>query len=329
MNQSIVSSASISESNWVDYIFSSADTVGKYVTSSNIVSRRRGYIWFLMRELNQDRTIDDQRNQSTELKWYYVVQNLKWFLWKWQKQRNTVKDEYLNDVDLMGDEFENRPIVTLQRPQGIIRYTVEDVVGLLGMYLQNRNEFSADSKIPMHPYLNQEWSTGDLYKVQGWLRKQTLKPMETPIPVLIWLQTPYVIQTLPSVNAKPYIMDDYVELNARYLYTIETRHHRDVQVQNLRTIMTNVGIKHSCVDWNRVASLEDEEWNHIFQSLIVLWYHPLSEWMVDNVNASDVRTEHWKKNVMDRLRMAKCLYRQQRRIYVRRNRRQNRRIGRM
>ena len=73
MNQSIVSSASISESNWVDYIFSSADTVGKYVTSSNIVSRRRGYIWFLMRELNQDRTIDDQRNQSTELKWYYVV----------------------------------------------------------------------------------------------------------------------------------------------------------------------------------------------------------------------------------------------------------------
>jgi len=86
-------------------------------------------------------------------------------LWK-LRGRNRDDTQLINDCDLMGDEITpDTNVLTLRTKNGIIRYTVDDLVGLLKMYLEQREEFTATPVLPKHPYTNKEWSLGDMYAV--------------------------------------------------------------------------------------------------------------------------------------------------------------------
>jgi len=66
----------------------------------------------------------------------------------------------------MGDEITaDTNVLTLTTKNGIIRYTVDDLVGLLKMYLEKRDQFTTTPVIPKHPYTNKEWSMGDMHAV--------------------------------------------------------------------------------------------------------------------------------------------------------------------
>jgi hypothetical protein len=64
---------SISQSEWVDYVFSPGKLLSEQLLHKNIMRRRRAYLWYLQNETNEW--------MECGLRWYKRIQNLKWFLW--------------------------------------------------------------------------------------------------------------------------------------------------------------------------------------------------------------------------------------------------------
>jgi hypothetical protein len=89
---------------------------------------------------------------------------------------------------------------------------LEDIIGIIQSSLESRDEFSPIYGIPKHPYTNTEWTVGEMYKIQGWLRKVSIQPNAVPLSVIIWIKTPYVVQTIATKNSKPYILHEYLNI---------------------------------------------------------------------------------------------------------------------
>ena len=310
---------------WVDYIFTSSQKIVRCLTSADIIGRRRGYIWYKMKsETVSDALSLEQLALQTEMYWYQNVQRIKWFMWK-IRGRNQQTSQVINTCDLMGEEItDDTNILSLTTSGGIIRYTVDDLVGLLKMYLEKREEFTATPVLPKHPYTNQEWNLGELYAVQGWLRRQSIPLSQMQMSVFMWLKTPYVVQTLFDGNSYPYLIGMYGKLNAIYRYNLENSD-RDNQLVYFIQLLRRVGIDSMDVDWDELNNLEDVVWQSQIMPLVYLWQNPLSKWVVQNRSARDSRMSNWKRDIMERLQSLNCLTFQQvqRRIFIRRRRVRN------
>ena len=324
---SLVQQDSISQIDWIDYIFTSSQKIVRCLTTADIVGRRRGYLWYKMKveQQSEDLTIESIALQ-TEMQWYQNVQRIKWFIWK---LRGRCRDDtqLINDCDLMGDEITaDTNVLTLTTKNGIIRYTVDDLVGLLKMYLEKRDQFTTTPVIPKHPYTNKEWSMGDMHAVQGWLRRQTIPMSMMQMSVFIWLKTPYVVQTLFDGNSIPYLQGIYGKFHSIYSFNLEDSD-RDTQLVYFSNLVRRVGINPDDIDWTELNYLEDDVWESNIMPLVHLWQNPLSKWLVQNRQMRDHRESNWRRDIMERLKALNCLiYLDNRRTFVRRSRNRRRRI---
>lgn len=261
---------------------------------------------------------------SIEMEWFRRVQSLKWFAkcLSYRARTRQNANTLLNEEDLMGEPWDEEvSYIALQQTQGVIRYSLTDIVGMIQSSLESREEFSVVHSVPTHPYTNQPWSLGELYMVQGWLRQQNVQIRNVPLVVCVWIRTPYVIQTLSTENSSPYFMNEYQAMKAKYNY-MESSTDRDSDMMELRFVARSLGIRMHHIQWVELELLPVKVWNTIIRPFLLFWKHPLSEWIVEHERRVDVRTIQWKKDLVDRLITVGCysINRNRQRIFRRKHR---------
>lgn len=296
---SVVRQASISGSDWIDYIFTKSYTLVKWLTSQDLLQRRRGYIWHLYTEQPDAICVD----------WFNRIQKFKWFLWRWQNRKRRVlqrNESYINSVDLLGEPINDATSLSLCMNGKKYRYSLQDVIGIMKMTLETRVEFSSEPKqYPMDPYTNQTWKLPILYKVSGWIRKQNCTIRELPLSVCMWSQIPYLTMYHTMTHSSPYLISEHLSLQAKYAYIQDAIEDVDVYVQELKIISETVNIPYHRVNWQRVYELDSETIERIWRPFILTWYHPHSEWYGD-MDDRDIRSREWKSRMMRLYRVCGC-----------------------
>lgn len=258
-----------------------------------------------------------------ERQWFERTQRIKWLVWSYQYRRRLQEQRFItagNECDLMGEPLD----VCLELQAN--RYSAQDLIGILQMSLEKREEFSSTPRcIPIDPYTNQPWTIPILYKIQGWLRKQSLPIQSVPLSVYMWLQTPYVSNTLFTEQTKPYFLHTYLDMKAIYNYNRDQSVTHDHNLIQLQTICNTVGIPLSAVDWNHLLHrLDEDTWKQAWVTMVLQWNHPSDEW-ISSEPLLDYKVIEWKDTLRNLFQVCQCwirptgigrVYRRRRRLRI-------------
>lgn len=291
---------SISQVNWTNYVFSAHYTFMKYLCMRSIPRRTRAYIWFKM-------NYNETTKGDEPFIWWKRVQRLKQFLYKLiQKQRTNSFEQIQrnNAEDLLGMPIDPETCLYLYQDGVESRYSLDDIIGILQMSLEQKEEFTPKPRIPCDPYTNKEWSIPILYKVQGWLRKQKVNIANIPLSILMWIKTPYVVQNIFTSKSQPYLLTEYLHLRTKYAFMQEITEDRDAILSEMQDIAETLGIRLENVDWISLSSMNFTRFKMIWESFLSYWYHPCSEWTP--LSTVDDRNINWKLSFIDHCKQSKC-----------------------
>jgi hypothetical protein len=79
----------------------------------------------------------------------------------------------------------------------------------------------------------------------------------------------------------------------------------DVCWMELKMIGETLQIPYRCVNWERMMLLDDDTFDRIWRPFILSWYHPYSEWYMDQ-SEDDIRTREWKFKMIDLYKACGC-----------------------
>ena len=299
----LVLQSSISQSEWIDFIFTPAQKMVKCITSRYTMDRRKVYIWMYCLS-------DDQRRQyAYTLRWIQRVQRLQSFvrIIKMRKTLRSVSQSYINNTDLLGDSLVDNSYIYVCLNSQKIRYTLHDVISLIQMHLEQRDQFSSKPRLPIDPYTNKQWTTAIMYKILGWIRNQNVKYKSIPYSLSAWLHSGY-IQFFRKENTMPYHLSYYLEGNARYNYCKESNCVSNI-VNSIQHICQQYETTeyHSQIDWDKMAYLpQDYVLKHV-KPILLFWIHPNNEWITTNIHKPDYMLQRFKHDILMMAETAKCI----------------------
>ena len=299
----LVYQTSISQSEWIDFIFTPAQKMIQSITSSYTMDRRKVYIWMFY-------LTDEQRTmQSYTLQWIHRVQTLQQFIRtiRIRKAYRNLNETYINDTDLLGDSIEDVPYISVYLNQQNIRYTMNDIVSLIKMHLEQNDQFSSKPRLPIDPYTNKEWSIPIIYKVVGWLRNQNIKYKTIPYSVFSWLHSGY-IQFFRRPNTMPYHMSYYLEDKAKYNYTKELICVESIinSIENLCNIFGTTEY-HNRIDWEKLVNLPQQYVLDKIKPILLFWLQPNNEWIISDANKPDYILQRFKHDIYMMAEAANCI----------------------
>ena len=76
-----------------------------------------------------------------------------------------------------------------------------------------------------------------------------------PYSVYMWLNSPYVSSTVYTDNSAPFLLDEYLMMNARYDF-IRNDCTRDDLLNNIGEICRVLNIRLNRIDWDALESLD-------------------------------------------------------------------------
>ena len=303
----LVRRESISQSDWIDYIFSDGIKITKNLLNNSVYFRRKAYVWYISHRNSED-ILD-----KTKLEWYKRIQLLKFFVnsIQYRKRLRNSSETYLNQQDLLGDSFDDieEPICSFQlNSNGKIRYTLTDIIGILKMNLEKRQEFESTAQNPIDPYTREKWNIGTLFYVQGWLRKQNIKPSKIPLSVFMWLSSPYVYFTIKNKTSEMTLISKYLEMKSHYDYLKDSQN-KEVFIDYIFQVCKILEINTDLIHWNRLSQIKNEQWQNICKPIIFSWSNPMNQWeYIDEFGEEDFRIIKWQRILKDCFRQLECWF---------------------
>lgn len=316
----LVYRTSISQREWIDFIFSPAQKMVKNITSPYIMNRRKVYIWmFYLSEVQR-------RLETYSLRWVRRIQTLQGFIRtiRMRKAYRNISDTYINDTDLLGDPIEDLPHISVYLKSQRIRYTVNDIISLIQMHLEQREQFSPKPRLPIDPYTNKQWTIPVIYKIVGWLRNQNIKYKSIPYSVFAWIHSGY-IQFFRKPNTMPYNLSFHLEGKAKYNYCKRLTYGPTIvnAIEQLCDLFETTEY-HSRIDWDKMSGLPQEYVLEKIKPILLFWVQPNNEWIVSDANKPDYILQRFKHDIYMMAEAAKCILKgdnldgSPRRIYRRR-----------
>ena len=316
----LVYRTSISQREWIDFIFSPAQRMVKNITSSYIMDRRKVYIWmFYLNDVQR-------RLESYSLRWVRRIQVLQGFIRhiKMRKAYSNICDTCINDTDLLGDSIEDSPHISVYLNSQKIRYTVHDIISLIEMHLEQREQFSSKPRLPIDPYTNKQWTIPIIYKIVGWLRNQNIKYKSIPYSVFAWIHSGY-ISFFRRPNTMPYNVSYHLEGKAKYNYCKTLRYAPSIinAIEHLCDVFETAEY-HSRIDWDKMSRLPQQYVLNKIKPILLYWVQPNNEWIVEDANKPDYVLQRFKHDIYMMAEAVKCILKEDningapRRMYRRR-----------